>query len=196
MAMTLEKLKKLCDGEGLKYFVAPDRPAAMMVFGGANGRFQIIAKVEVDGRFVQVRTIAYLHCPADHPHVVPVLKVLGHLNYQLRLVKFAWDPSDGEIAVYADIWVEDGDLTQTQFKALFRSLIPAVDLNYKRLTQTIETGRDPGEVLASPGGGLPSALEEALRKLAPGPGSRGSSVPEEDAEPDKGKKDEPDFDVV
>lgn len=178
MAMTLETLKKLCDGEGLKYFMAPDRPAAMMVFGGPNGRFQVIAKVEVDGRFVQVRTIAYLHCPADHPHLLPVLRVLGQLNYQLRLVKFGWDPSDGEIAVYADVWVEDGQLTQSQFGALFRSLVPAIDLNCQRLTRTIETGQDPGEVTAQGGGGLSKEIEEALRRIggtgpapepAPGP---------------------------
>lgn len=170
MAMTLEKLKKLCDEEGLKYFIAPDRPAAMMVFGGTNGRYQVIAKVEVDGRFLQVRSIAYLHCPADNPHVLAVLKVLGHLNYQLRLVKFGWDPSDGEIAVYADLWVEDGEPTQTQFKALFRSLVPALDLNHQRLTRTMETGQDPGEVTVGAGGGLPKDIEEALKRIGgPGP---------------------------
>jgi hypothetical protein len=192
MAFTLEKLKSLCDGEGLKYFLAPDRPAAMMVFGGANGRYQIIAKVEAEGRFVQIRTIAYLHCPADDPHVLPVLKILGHLNYQLRLVKFGWDPSDGEIAVYADVWVEDGDLTQTQFKALLRGLLPALDLNYKRLQQTIEIGRDPGEVLSA-GGGLPREIEEALKRIAE-PGGPGAG-----AEPKKGEdeeEDKPGFDTV
>jgi hypothetical protein len=187
MAFTLEKLKKLCDGEGLKYFLAPDRPAAMMVFGGTNGRYQVIAKVEMDGRFVQVRTIAYLHCPADHPNLVPVLKVLGHLNYQLRLVKFGWDPSDGEIAVYCDIWVEDGDLTQTQFKALFRSLVPAIDLNHQRLTRTIETGIDPGEVAAGTAGGLPKDIEEALRKIAVGTGPATGPGPQEGPTPEKGK---------
>ena len=123
------------------------------------------------GRFLQVRTVGYLHCPDDHPSIDEVLRVLGHLNFQLRLTKFGWDPSDGEIVAYTDIWVEDGDLTQKQFNALMRSLLPAIDLNYKRLTGTIETGKDPGEVTPESlsGDGLPSKLRTLLEKIKDGP---------------------------
>jgi hypothetical protein len=172
MPMTLEKLRRLCEGESLKYFLAPDRPMVMMGFGGVNGRYQVVVPIELDGRFLQVRTVAYLHCPADHPHLEPVLRILGSLNYKLRMTKFGWDPTDGEIVGYADVWVEDGEFTQTQFRSCLRCLIPAIDLNYKRLTQTMETGQDPGEVLTSPGAGsgLPPELQEALRRLGEGKG--------------------------
>ncbi|MCJ7725455.1 MAG: YbjN domain-containing protein [Acidimicrobiia bacterium] len=146
MAMDLDRLKALCEGEGFKYFLAPDRPTVMMGFSGIYGRYQTVVHIEVDGRFIQVRTVGYLNCPADHPHSRKVLEILGHLNYQLRLTKFGWDPSDGEIVAYADVWLEDGEVTQKQFGALFRSLLPAIDRNYKRLTVTMETGEDPGEI--------------------------------------------------
>jgi hypothetical protein len=145
MALTLDRLKELVEGEDLKYFIAPDRPAVMMGFGGLHGRYQVIVKSEVDGRFLQFRTISYLSCPADHSNIDAVLRVMGHLNYQLRLAKFGWDPDDGEIVVYADMWVEDGDPTQEQFKAMLRTFLPAMDLNHPRLQKTIETGVDPGE---------------------------------------------------
>jgi len=167
MAMDIERLKALCEGEGFKYFLAPDRPMVMLSFGGLHGRYQAVIPIEVDGRFIQVRTVGYMHCPPDHPHVAKVLEILGHLNYQLRLTKFGWDPSDGEIVAYGDVWVEDGDLTQKQFSALFRSLLPAIDLNYKRLTGTMESGEDPGEITPESveTDTLPSKLRGLLDKI-------------------------------
>ena len=61
----------------------------------------------------------------------------------------------------------DGDLTQKQFGTLFKSLLPAIDLNYKRLTETMETGTDPGEVTPASvsGDALPSKLRGLLDKI-------------------------------
>jgi hypothetical protein len=170
MAIDIERLQALCKGENLKYFLAPDRPMVMLGFGGLNGRYQVVIPIEVDGRFLQVRTVGYLHCPADHPAVDEVLQILGHLNFQFRMTKFGWDPSDGEIVAYTDVWVEDGDLTQKQFSALLRSLLPAIDLNYKRLTETMETGKDPGVVTPESlaGDNLPSKLRKLLEKVKEG----------------------------
>ena len=163
MAIDIDRLKTLCEGEDLKYFLAPDRPMVMLGFGGIHGRYQVVIPIELDGRFLQVRTVGYLHCPADHPANRQVLQILGHLNYQLRMTKFGWDPSDGEIVAYTDMWLEDGGLTQKQFGALFKSLLPAIDLNYKRLTETMENGEDPGEV--TPATIAADTLPEKLRKL-------------------------------
>ena len=168
MALTLARLKTLCDGEGLKYFVAPDRPMVLLAFGGLNGKYQVVVPLELDGRFLQVRTLGYLRCPADNPHLAAVLKILGELNYRMRMTKFGWDPNDGEIVAYADVWIEDGDLTQQQFGALFRSLIPTIDLNYPRLTDAIHTGNDPGLQLPSQTGGasqLPPEVQSLLDRI-------------------------------
>lgn len=167
--MTIEELKALVEGEDLKYFIAPDRPMLLMGFGLLNGNYQIGVSLELDGRFVQFRTVSYAQCPSDSPHVEAVLRVLGELNYHLRLTKFGWDPSDGEIVGYADVWLEDGTLTQKQFHANLSSLLPGIDVNYPRITKTIETGEDPGEfrpedLLA--GSGLPPELRAALEALA------------------------------
>ena len=184
MAMTIDRLKELCEGEDLKYFLAPDRPMVTMGFGGVNGRFQVVVPIELDGRFLQIRTVGYLHCPADHPHVNTVLTILGSLNYQLRMTKFGWDPEDGEITAFADVWIEDGDLTQKQFGALLKSMLPAIDLNHKRLSQAIETGEDPGEMKPSDilGSALPSKLRGLLEKIAAG----GSG--DDDDEKDEGER--------
>jgi len=145
MAMTIDRLKELCEGEDLKYFLAPDRPMVTLGFGGSTGRFQFVIPIELDGRFLQIRTTGYLSCPASHAHVNTVLTILGALNYQLRMTKFGWDPEDGEITAFADVWIEDGDLTQKQFGTLMKSTLAAVVVNHKRISGAIETGVDPGE---------------------------------------------------
>lgn len=143
MTITIEQLKSLAEREGLTYFVAPDRPALLANFGGLTGSYQVIILVELDGRFLQLRTLGYGKCPADHPHVDAVLRVLGALDYKYRLTKFGWDPTDGEIVGYADLWLEDATLTQGQFAGMLHALIPAIDQGHARIARTIETGVDP-----------------------------------------------------
>ena len=177
--MTFEELKKLAEGEDLKYFVAPDRPTLMMGIGGLNGSYQIVVPLELDGRFLQFRTLGYQSCPSDHPHLEAVLRVLGELDYKLRLTKFGWDPSDGEIVGYADVWLEDGTLTQKQFSGILHCFVPGIDLNYPRITKTIETGTDPGELrpedILGAASGLPPELRTVLERLT---GKKPSEEPE------------------
>jgi hypothetical protein len=164
VTITIEKLKSLTEHQGLKYFVAPDRPALMMGFGGTSGPLQVILHIDLDGRFVQFRTLGYGSCPASHPHVDAVLRVIGALDYKYRLTKFGWDPTDGEIVAYADLWLEDATLTQGQFAAMLGAFIPVIDQGHARIAKTIETGVDPeiGPVISefptrtgSPGGPPP-----------------------------------------
>lgn len=168
MGLTLDRLKELVEGEDLRYFLAPDRPMVMMAFRGIHGSYQVVVPLEVDGRFLQVRTVGYMHCLPDHEHAAAVLAVLGQLNHRLRAVKFGWDPQSGEIVAYADVWVEDGDLTQRQFGALLRSVIPAIDVNHQRLTKTMASGQDPGEASADSllAGSIPPELRALVDAIA------------------------------
>jgi hypothetical protein len=181
MAVTLDKLKSLASAEGLKYFLAPDRPAILATFGGLTGNFQVIMLVELDGRFLQFRTIGYASCPAAHPHLEAVLKVLASLDYKLRLTKFGWDPSDGEIVAYADLWLEDATLTQKQFAAMLAAFLPAMDLGHERIQKTIDTGVDP----EGPGGASDEdtmrRIQELWRRAAGSPGT----APQPDKGPDR-----------
>ena len=152
MTITIDKLKSLAEREGLKYFVAPDRPVLSMGFAGLAGSYQMIMLVELDGRFLQFRTVGYGLCPKDHPHVDAVLRVLGALDYKFRLTKFGWDPNDGEIVGYADLWLEDAELTQPQFAAMLRAFLQGIDQGRARITTTMATGVDP-EGSGGPGTG-------------------------------------------
>jgi len=186
MALTRAELQKLVEGEDLRYFLDPQREALLLGAQGAHGRYQFVIVLDLGGTFLQWRTIQLHHCPAGHKHILPVLQALMAMNYQMRLVKFAWDPTDGEIVAYADHWVMDGAVTQEQFSRMARNYLPTVDLAYHRVVQIMETGKDPGvEDPASAarslrGGELPeplrrflASLEEAARGAAPEGGDEG-----------------------
>ena len=184
MTLTMEQLKKLVEEEDLKYFLDPNRDALMMGVRGANGSYQLLVLLELEGRFLQFRSISYHLCPEGHEHLNKTLRLLGELNFTLRFLKFGWDPSDGEIAVYGDSWVEDGDLTQGQFARMVHAYLSIMDMNYSRIDATIRTGEDPGEVIPGGGGGpsgLPPELQELLDKL-----SEGSAEPDEDDDDEGG----------
>ena len=158
MTISLDKLKSLVKAEGLAYFEDPSRPAILLNFKGNNGAYMMVMLVELDGRFMQIRTIGYGSCPADHPHLEAVLRVLAETDYRLRLTKFGWDPNDGEIVAYADLWLEDGTLTQRQLAAMLRAFLPAIDMGRARINATMATGVDPdGTTGVAGGGGRPVA---------------------------------------
>lgn len=172
MAMTMTELQDVIKKSGLKFYVDPERPQLMFGASGLNGSYQCVISLEVDGKFVQIRSINFLTCPGDHPHLLAVLKILGEINFRRRLIKFGWDPADGEIMAYADIWLMDNQLTLEQWERMLENYLPSLDFVYRRLRQTLETGQDPGEekpedvveqLLES--GSLPPALRELVSKL-------------------------------
>jgi hypothetical protein len=164
MAMTLDELRGMMDGCGLKYFVDPNRPALMLGMRALCGDFQFVAHLEEEGRFLQFRTLNFCRCPEDHPHLGAVLRVLATLDYQFRFLKFGWDRADGEIVAYGDVWLEDAKVSPRQFRRLLDNFIPGADLCQVRIRMALETGQDPG----------PIDSPEALRKVAERqPGSGG-----------------------
>jgi hypothetical protein len=182
MALTMDQLKRLLEAQDLRYFLDPHRDAIMLGASGLFGKYQSVILLEDEGRVLQFRSVGYLHCQASSANLFAVLKVLGQINYQMRGIKFGWDPNDGEIAVYSDIWIQDGTLTQEQFARMLHVFFSGMDMNLMRIGQTIETGKDPGEfnpadMLAKAqghGSTLPPALKALIDKLM------GKSKPDDD----------------
>jgi len=174
MAITFTQLQELMTKEGLKFFIAPDRPVVRFSVGGACGQYEIVLHVQEEGSFLQFRTVGYLSCPSGHASLNAVLQALGAINYQQRFVKFGWDPSDGEIVAYGDIWIMDSGVTQSQFSRMMNNYLPGIDTAYARIKTAFETGKDPGKQdpqallaqrLAAAGSALPPELRELLEQL-------------------------------
>ena len=145
MALTLDQIKKLVEGHGLRYFLDPSRATFVIAGKGQFGSYQFLILHEHDGQFLQFRTYNYLYCPATHPHLSAVLKALADTNFRRRLVKYGWDERDGEIIAYVDQWLVDGTLTQLQFSQVLNHFWTGVDMSYARLQATMAIGKDPGD---------------------------------------------------
>ncbi len=143
MTYGMPQLRALLDAEGLRYYLTPDRDGAMLNLSGDNGKYQFLVLLEEEGEFLQFRSIEYHYCPRDHPHLDATLRVLGELNYRLRMMKFGWDPRDGEIAAYADLWIMDAEITGEQFQRMAQAYMAILDDESPRIAGVIATGRDP-----------------------------------------------------
>jgi len=146
MALTFDQLKALVAAEGLRFFIDPDACRLMLGVTGMCGKFQLVISLYEEGNFLQFRSVNYLCCPAGHRSLPEVLKAIADINYQARLVKFAWDQSDGEIVAYADAWIMDGTLTQGQLSRMISNYVPVIDMQFYRLEKTIKEGKDPGRI--------------------------------------------------
>lgn len=162
MAMTMDQLKQLCDQMGLRYFLDPRRTAVTFGLRGDASNFHLLVLLDLDGTFLQLRSIEYVKCPAGHPNLHAVLKVLGDLNLATRLVKYGWDAVDGEIVAFGDMWIMDGAVTPNQFQRMLVNWLGGVDPAYPRIKKTIETGKDPGPDTGQgrSGGGTGKAVTE------------------------------------
>jgi hypothetical protein len=161
MSCNLPELRELLETEGLRYYLIPDQEGVMLTVKGTEAKYQFKILLELDNEFLQFRSIDYLHCPMDHPNLGPTLQVLGEINYRLRLLKFGWDPTDGEIAVYADLWMVDSVITQEQFSRMVNVYMSIIDDEYVRLVAAIGSGIGPDQGR----GGDPSDDDEIVDSL-------------------------------
>ena len=171
--MTLEELLELLRGEGLKFFIDEAASRVMLVMVGPHGTHNLVISLLSDGRFLQIRSAGWLQCPKGHPHMETMLQALLAANYKCRFVKFAWDPKDGEIVAYGDVWIEDGSLTQRQFHSVMENYFAVIDMQRGRFDKIISTGKDPGDiepqkVIDEMMDRLPPELRKALEDLLKG----------------------------
>ncbi len=153
MPIAMPQLQALMNGENLRYWIHPEQPSIMFNYQARNGLYHIMISLRNDGTALQVRTIGYMNCPANSPHLAAVLKVLAAVNYGWSFVKFSWDQGDGEICATGDVYVMDGVITQQQFSRVLGVFIPSIDYHGPRISTAIATGNDPGDPGAAPPGG-------------------------------------------
>jgi hypothetical protein len=116
----------------------------MLGLAGIFGNYHVVLSLNDEGKFFQLTSNGYLSCPAKHPHIDVVMRLLVSLSLDYRLVKFVWDPTDGQIGLQAGVWLEDGTLTPSQLTRILFNCWGALDWEYPRLCRTLETGADPG----------------------------------------------------
>src|SRR5262249_25601103 len=93
-----------------------------------------------------------------------LLSAILQACYQYKLVKFAFDPSDGEVVAYIDVFLVDAQLTKAQFERCLNVLRNVVMPACNRFKSIVSTGHDPGDKEASTE--RLDALMQLLQELA------------------------------
>jgi hypothetical protein len=145
MAIQLADVQKLLREMGMKSFCDTEQGVIWFGTRGERGSYQVTVTKDMEGKFLQLRSMDYAHCPADHPHCDTLHRLLGEINYLKRVIKFGWDKKDGEVAAYADVIIGDGGLSQNQLHLVLGFFLGSLDECNPRIQQVIQTGKEAEE---------------------------------------------------
>ena len=169
MATTLSTLAQYLDNYDLTYQV--DSENERIIFGGKGENIEnlwIVIRLCENGEFIQLIAPEILNVQ-DHIYKSVLFQTLLIIQWELKMLRFAYDPSDGEIMASIQLPIEDSTLTEKQFFRALQSLVRMVDKTaMPRLKTVLATGKDPGkqklvdELLTSLSPEVVSLLEEAI----------------------------------
>lgn len=145
MPTTYQAVRSMLDSRGARYLIEPQSGALMLGNTSPPDHYYMVALILTeDGAWLQLQTVSFLSCPTEHPHFVPVLRLMAELNYHYRGIKYALDFSDGEITAYADLLIGDSQPTVDQIFGLIAFYMRLLNEGCPRLMATIKEGKDPG----------------------------------------------------
>jgi hypothetical protein len=144
MAINLKDLAQHLDRRDWKYELFPD--ANQIITGIQSDRldnFLILLRLTDGGELLQFHVPQILSIK-DSVYKGVIFQTMLAMNYYHKLVKFEYDPLDGEVAMGIEIPLQDNTLTAAQFDFCLEGLIQMVELAMPRLKQVLATGIDPG----------------------------------------------------
>ncbi len=110
--------------------------------------------VSEDGTMFQLRTVG-LFRDGDRDNTLAVQSLLLDLNRRYKMVKFVYDPTDGEVVAWVDVYLGQGELTSVQVDRCLTTLSTVALPQRDRIRTMATTGEDTGEASPSP---VPSPL--------------------------------------
>ncbi len=164
MATTLDFIAHCLDQRGWTYQV--DRAQQQIITGvkAENlDRFIILLRLTEKGEFLQFIAPQILNLK-DHVYKGMAFQTMLHISYGVKMLRFEYDPSDGEVRASIELPLEDATLTVAVFNRCLEGLIQLVDTQaMPRLKAVLATGEDPGQTE----GGLSVDLAEMLLAAMP-----------------------------
>ncbi|HLJ55577.1 MAG TPA: hypothetical protein VKT77_11110 [Chthonomonadaceae bacterium] len=112
-------------------------------FAHSGQSFNILCEVAEEGEYVRF-TLPFLLCLADAADREAALAALLEINRRVKALKFAYDPTDGEVSATVEILVEDGPLTERQVHRSMFLLTNVAMSERDNLLTLLRTGVYPG----------------------------------------------------
>ena len=145
MAMKIERLESFLLTAQLKFRTAK---AGHLVVGFATDHYvsadgtrgiAVAVRLDEDGRFLEC-IAPELYDLSDCPHRDTVLRLLFMIMQRSKLLRFDYDPDDGEVRGLTECPIEDGSLTYEQFTRLLTAIPELIDRWDPAIRRTIQTG--------------------------------------------------------
>lgn len=164
MAVTFDELKKILEATDLNFFVDSEKELVILGFSGCYGVHHLLLKLVENGEGLLFKVPGLAMLASDHPFKAKVLETLLAENNRIKIGRFCYDPSDGEIYLDWFIPIEDGTITPQQLRRSFIALMHIADEMTPRLQHLMKLGEDlPPEEVSVPGM-LRRLLREGLRR--------------------------------
>lgn len=101
--------------------------------------------IALEDNGTHLRIVTSLFKLGDSPYKCLCFQTLLNISLECRLVRWAYDPIDGEICASVELALENANLTENQFYYYLDSLLYVVDaVAIPRLQSVLERGVDPG----------------------------------------------------
>jgi len=150
MPTSIEQIQTFLDEYSLNYRVDEEHDAILIGFGlnpetttfrdsDGDPGIQFVIRVLERGEFLAIFTPQAWNVE-DCPHRAAVFEAIASIQTQYKMLRFDYDPSDGEIRPNVELPLEDSELTSRQFHRLMHGMLHGVPRFDRVIRHAIETG--------------------------------------------------------
>ena len=132
--VTLDTLARYLDRDEWRYDMDPEGSCIRTGFRGDNATYRAMILFDAEKQRVRFIVPNYLNLGKVRDKG-KVLERLMELNMQYILLKFGYDPADGEVRAEIDVPVNDTDLSYEGFRRCLYCLLTAADEEYPEMTR-------------------------------------------------------------
>ena len=161
--VSLDALARYLDRDEWRYDLDPEGSCIRTGFRGDHATYR--AMILYDSEKERVRFIVpnYLNLSKIRSKE-RVLERLMELNMQYILLKFGYDPADGEVRAEIDIPVNDSNLSYEGFRRCLYCLLTAVDEEYPEMMRLMWGSDGAKKKREEQAGGEPGEGEKGVRR--------------------------------
>ena len=174
MATTIDEVTGFLDEYELRYRVDEVRKPILVGFGceaekstyrdqDGDPYVRIVIQISEDGEFLAVfapNAWSIENCP----HKGVVFEALSSIQTQYKMLRFDYDPTDGELRPNMELPIEDSSLTSRQFHRMIHGMLGAIERFHPVIRHAMEHGEVSFDCLAEEEHPFPPSAE-TLRLL-------------------------------
>lgn len=146
MSTTLTQLAQHLDNREWNYQLDEENDRIVTGVHSDNvENFLISIQLDEDGEFLHFVAPQLLTADSNCVFIGKLFQTLLVIQYEVKMIRFEYDPTDGEIKASIELPLEDAELTEQQFNRALSSLINLVESAMPRIKEVLSTGIDPGK---------------------------------------------------